>query len=393
VAAVRREFPRSHRWNRRRTAYVAIACLGCVFFSGCPRGTEAHTPIVLGLIAYQVAAFGPATVQAAQLAADEVNREGGLLVHGARRNVKLAVEICPATPEAALASAYRLINQENVAAIVGPHWSREALPVAEVAERSHVPLISTGSTHPKTTEGRKYVFRIPFTDALQGQVLATFARDDLNAHRAAMLYDAADPYLTNLIVIFTRVFEQNGGHVVATETYTPDANTDFSAQLRRIGRHKPDVLLLPNLTEDAIAQVRQARALGIKSIVLGSDMRRTDGVTPELDGAFFTKPEQFQQQRFATLSAAFERAYKSKPGTEAVETYDAFGLLFAAIRFAGDATPDAIRGGLYDMPPYQGVTGTIDYVKDGSPARTLLVLEVRDEHAVPRRTLPEGTRP
>jgi branched-chain amino acid transport system substrate-binding protein len=394
---VRREFPRVDRWNGRRTAYIAIACLGCVLFSGCPHGTAADTPIVLGLIAYQGIPFGSSTgsavVQAAQLAADEVNRAGGIELHGSRRAIKLAVEQCAPTPEAALASAERLINQENVAAIVGPHWSREALPVADVAERAHVPLIATGSTHPKLTEGRKYIFRIPFTDALQGQVLATFARDDLNARRAALLYDASDPYMTNLAVIFSRVFEQRGGQVVATETYTPDANTNFSTQLHRIRRQKPDVLLLPNLTEDAIAQARQARALGITATLLGTDMWRTDGVTSDLDGAYFTKPTAFDEERYAALSAAFDKAFKSKPGTEAVETYDAFGLLFAAIRFRGDAAPDAIRQGLYDMGPYPGVTGPIDYVTDGSPARNLAVLEVRDNHAVPRRTLPEGTRP
>ncbi len=377
---------------------MGIACLGCVLVSGCPSRTEAHTPIVLGLIAYQGIPFGSttgsATVQAAQLAADEVNRAGGLLLRdGTRRHIKLAIEQCAPTPEAALASAYRLINQEDVAAIVGPHWSREALPVADVAERSHIPLIATGSTHPKLTEGRKYIFRIPFTDALQGQVLATFARTDLDARRGAVLYDASDPYMTNLTVIFARVFEENGGRMVATETYTPDAHTDFTAQLRRIARQKPDVLLLPNLTEDAVLQARQARKLGLTATLLGSDMWNTDAITPDLDGSFFTKPERFQPDRFAALDAAFERNFKSKPGTEAVETYDAFGLLFAAIRFTGEANPESIRRGLYDMGPYPGVTGPIDYTTDGSPARNLTVLEVRDVQAVPRRTLPEGTRP
>ena len=48
-----------------------------------------------------------------------------------------------------------------------------------------MPLISTGSTHPETTNGKRYVFRIPFTDALQGRALATLARAELKADTAA----------------------------------------------------------------------------------------------------------------------------------------------------------------------------------------------------------------
>ena len=58
------------------------------------------------------------------------------------------------------------------------------------------------------------------------------------------------------------------------------------------------------------------------------------------------------------LAAAFGRAYEVPPGIEAVETYDAFRIIFAAIRFSGDTTPDAIQDGLYRMGPYEGVPVT-----------------------------------
>ena len=163
--------PRSTCARVVRTTCLTALCVGAGLLAGCPGGTQAETPVVLGLIAYQPepvgADFGIQMVQAAKLAADQINLSGGLVVRGGRRHVKLAIEVGPATPEAAVAAAQRLINQENVAAIVGPHWSREALPVSDLAEQSRVPLISTGSTHPQTTNGKRYVFRIPFTDALR----------------------------------------------------------------------------------------------------------------------------------------------------------------------------------------------------------------------------------
>ena len=369
-----------------RAAILLAPCLGIALLAGCPGGTQAESPVVLGLIAYQPepvgADFGAQMVQAARLAADQVNRNGGLVLRGARRHIKLAIEIGPATPEAAVAAASRLINQENVAAIVGPHWSREALPVSQLAEQSRVPLISTGSTHPETTSGKRYVFRIPFTDALQGRVLATIARGELKAGTAAMMHDASDPYAAELTHIFARVFEEGGGRVVARETFTPDAKVDYGAQMRRIRDHQPDVLLLPNRVDDAKVQVRQAREHGISATVLGSDNWRPQDVSSELNGAYFTAPERMDERRLAALAAAFGRAYDAPPGIEAVETYDAFGLIFAAIHFSGDTTPEAIRDGLYKMGPYEGVSGVIDYIDNGSPPRSVMVLRVVKSKAV-----------
>jgi branched-chain amino acid transport system substrate-binding protein len=152
--------------------------------------------------------------------------------------------------------------------------------------------------------------------------------------------------------------------------------------MRRIRDHQPDVLLLPNRVDDAKVQVRQAREHGISATVLGSDNWRPADVSSELDGAYFTAPERMDERRLAALAAAFGRAYDAPPGIEAVETYDAFGLIFAAIHFSGDTTPEAIRDGLYKMGPYEGVSGVIDYIDNGSPPRSVMVLRVVKSKAV-----------
>ena len=121
--------------------------------------------------------------------------------------------------------------------------------------------------------------------------------------------------------------------------------------------------------------------------MLGSDNWRPEDVTGDLTGAYFTAPERLHERRLARLAAAFGRAYDAPPGVEAVETYDAFGLIFAAIRFSRDTTPEAIRDGLYRMGPYEGVTGDIDYVNDGSPPRSVMVLHVAATKAVWYREL------
>jgi branched-chain amino acid transport system substrate-binding protein len=374
-----------HESVRRASGVIGVSLALC--FASCGRAGLAEPPIRLGLIAYVTtdrgAAFGQSTIAAAQTSVEQVNAAGGLLVEGRHRPVELIVQEQIASPEAALAAAFDLINVKQVVAFVGPHWTREALAVAEIAERSGVPMITTGSTDSRTTQGKRYVFRVQFVDELQGATLAQIAVHEIGARRVAALYDASDPYAESLCTIVARELKKNGAELAVVETYTPDAKQDLTEQLRRIRAANPGALLLPNLTEDAIAQARQARRLGIGATVLGSDMWRTEIVGPELDGAFFTKQSPLDPQRQAVLAAALARAGHGTVSDEAAATYDAFELLFQAIRHAGDATPRAIRDGLVQIGPYEGVTGSIDYIEGGSPNRTVVVLQVRKGRAVP----------
>ena len=76
-------------------------------------------------------------------------------------------------------------------------------------------MISPWSTNPKTTEGKKFVFRACFIDDFQGQVMAKFARENLKAQTAAVLYDVASEYNKGIAEFFKKFFEAAGGKVVA----------------------------------------------------------------------------------------------------------------------------------------------------------------------------------
>jgi len=71
-------------------------------------------------------------------------------------------------------------------------------------------MISPWSTNPKTTENMKYVFRACFLDDFQGEVMAKFARDNLKAKTAAVLYDVASEYNKGIAEFFKKSFEKLG---------------------------------------------------------------------------------------------------------------------------------------------------------------------------------------
>ena len=58
-------------------------------------------------------------------------------------------------------------------------------------------------------------------------------------------------------------------------------------------------------------------------------------------------------------------------------TYDAFGVLFAAMRSQGSFTRAAIRKGIATGKSHDGVTGTINYEGSGDPDRSAVMLQIR----------------
>ncbi len=99
----------------------------------------------IGLIAPitgSLSEVGQETVDAANLAVQEIADAGGLEVGGETYRVVLVIEDNQDKAEVAASAALRLINQQNVIAIVGPQASRNAIPAAGVAERTKIPMIS-----------------------------------------------------------------------------------------------------------------------------------------------------------------------------------------------------------------------------------------------------------
>ncbi len=144
--------------------------------------------------------------------------------------------------------AKKLISQDNVLAIIGPNASGNAIPAARICEDAKVIMITPWSTNPKTTENKKFVFRACFMDDFQGQVMAKFARDNLKAKTAAVLYDMASEYNKGIAEFFKKSFEDMGGKVVAFESYTKD-DKDFSSQLTNIKAARPGRALPPQLLQ------------------------------------------------------------------------------------------------------------------------------------------------
>jgi branched-chain amino acid transport system substrate-binding protein len=370
---------------------ISLILLAGLWLTACAPSDNRNV-IRIGVVAEltgNLPAIGASCRNAAELAVQQVNENGGLVINDQRYKLELFIEDNAADQEQTVAAVQKLINDHAVVAIIGPNASRFAIPAAEVAENAQIPLISPWSTNPQTTldavsgEPKDYVLRAAFVDAFQGQVVARFALDYLHAQRAAVLFDVTSEYNRGIAEFFKQTYEAAGGTVVAYETYTT-GETDFSAHLSRIKEAAPDLIFLPNYYTDVPLQVRQAHQLGLQVPCMGSD---TWG-TPELlslcgedcEGYYFSTHYSADAANPITTRfvEAYQAAYGQIPDDVAALTYDSFGLLFQALQAAGRADPQKVNDALHQIGRYEGVTGSMLFQQgSGDPIKSAVILQVQ----------------
>ena len=359
---------------------VSLFFLGLSALLACgPPKAELRVGLIAPLSGTMAELVGRPAREAAELAVRQINAGGGIEADGRRYRIVLIARDGADQPNSALDAARALVNQDGVTAIVGPLLSRNALAVARLAESRQIPMISPSASHPELTARRRWVFRATFGDEFQARALASFARGELAAKSAAVLYDKASSYNRSFAEIFRRAFEEAGGQMVAVETYTT-GQLDFSRALEPVRDAAPDVLVLPNYPDEVPRQARQARELGIEAILLGGDSwnMRLFLQQSDFEGSYVALEWHLDVENEASrrFVGAYEEFYGRSPESMAALTWDAFGLLFEAIAGRGSTDGAEIRQGLANIGSFQGATGTIAFNGRGEPVKDVLLLHI-----------------
>lgn len=205
-----------------------------------------------------------ASVDITRLAVNEINQHGGVL----GRPLDLIIIDNLSTPIGAKVAAERAVKLK-VSAILGCAWSSQSLAVARVAQANRIPMLSNVSTAAGLTKLGDFIFRVCFTDDLQGRVMAEFARRDLNAKTAVIATDIASDYSLGLSHTFYKRFTQLGGKVLGVIKYKIK-NAHFGRLAARVASLNPQVVFLAG-HDEAGALAHKIAQTGTRAIPLGGD--------------------------------------------------------------------------------------------------------------------------
>jgi branched-chain amino acid transport system substrate-binding protein len=116
---------------------------------------------------------GEMSKQAAEMLKEDVNGAGGLAVGGKKYMLEFVYEDNEAKAESAVTTALKLIEKDEVLAMIGPNSSKQAVPAGQVANDNETVMVTPWSTNPDIIKDRPWVFRAAFLDPFQGPVPST----------------------------------------------------------------------------------------------------------------------------------------------------------------------------------------------------------------------------
>ena len=377
------------------SVFMLVAVLACERRDGNSAGGETG-PIKVGVymdLSGQTSSFGQSSVNGIRMAAEEINKAGG--VNG--RQIELVVEDDQGRPEQAATVVTKLINQDRVHAVLGEVASSNSLAAAPIAQQARVPMITPSSTNPKVTQVGDYIFRVCFIDPFQGEVMAKFAANTLKAKKAAILLDVNSDYSRGLAQFFENSFSGLGGQIIQKQSYT-QTDRDFSGQLTAIRSANPDVIYVPGYYGQVGVIAKQAKQLGINSPLLGGDgwdaPQLWDLGGTALNGAFISNHYSIDDPSPAIQK--FVGDYKARysglaPDAIAALGYDAMKGLADAITRAGTTNGPKLRDAIAQTKNLAGVTGNISIDNERNAVKPAVVLELQNGKFVYKETITPST--
>ena len=374
---------------------ITVAFTVSLIFSASAWSWGRKTTIKVGInapITGDIPKVGEGSKYAAKMWLEDIEKAGGIEVGGKKYPVELVIEDNESKAESAVKANTKMITQDEVLIIIGPQSSKQAVPAGDVANNYETPMISPWSTNPATTKDRPFVFRGCFLDPFQGPVVANFITEEFGFEKAAVLYDVASDYPKGLAEFFKMAWEEKhgAGSVVAYESFTTK-DTDFSSQLTKIIRSGAQVLFTPQYYNEVALIVQQAKQLGWKGPIMGSDSWGS-AETIELCGEACYG--QFFSTHYAAAGAkgatkAFIERYNKEhgyvPDDVAALTWDALRLAQTAIESTGKLTGKikadrkAVRDALAKVKEFHGITGDMTFTEEGDPQKCAVIVKISDK--------------
>lgn len=370
-------------------------------------GTAKGEPIKIGAVLSLTgtyAALGESEKNALELEVERINEAGG--IDG--RPVEIIIED-DATDEAkAVAAASKLIEQDRVVAILGATGTGQTMAMRSEIQRAGVPQVSMAGGTVITDQFDPLVFQTPWSNRLVVPFVLDAIKDagigsePSKSTRIALITDTGGYGKDGLAVIQAdiarRAASSNSAdsfEIVAEETFNP-GDSDMSAQVTRVKRANPDVVLLWTAGKEGAIVVKNARDLGLEAPLYGGSgqarLEFIEGAGEASEGFTFGTgrslvPENWPKdsEQFAAVSDFSERyaeAYGENPDIFAGHAFDAFAIVTEALASAGpDADAAELRDAIEGTADLAGFGGSFSFSAadhNGLAADDLALYKVED---------------
>lgn len=308
--------------------------------------------------------FGISALAGARQAADELNAAGGVL----GKKVVIVSRDDVGAPPKAIQNANELVNNENVAAMLGGVNSGNMLAWLHIVQQRKIPTISPVATATDIT-GRyaksppNYVFRVSMRDRDQIALLAAYAARASKTGKIAIIADTTG-YGQQGAKDALEILALHNIKPVANEKFGPK-DTDMSSQLNKIKSAGADTLIVYALADSNAHVMRSLEKIGYFPVTLASWANLSSPFL-RIAGPDLAKKMIFTASITEDSSAGSKALYDTLMKRDgrlptyvmAAQAYDSVKLIAAAMEQAKSTEGEKVQAALENLQEAKGVIKT-----------------------------------
>jgi branched-chain amino acid transport system substrate-binding protein len=303
-----------------------------------------------------LATLGQGMLNGAELAADQINAEGGLL----GKDIEVVAIDDGGDPKVGVPAVQEALDA-GLDGVVGPYNSGvgvETLPLYEKA--GLVPIRLTSDTD---TEG--FGFTLQPMGSQIAPVTAEALTDYLGAKRVAIAYDKVEEYTTGISKEVRTALEQGGAQVTAFQPIEP-GQADYTSVVNKLSAGNPDAIYAAVYSPEGAAIAKAIKPGSSPTCLLDYGAYDDAYITEAADAATncsvvgVPAPSDFAGSE--TYVTDYTDEFGEEPGTWSPYTYDSLNVLADAVEQAGSFDAKALTAALDKVKGAEGWTGSITLV-------------------------------
>ncbi|PLX39276.1 MAG: ABC transporter substrate-binding protein [Hyphomicrobiales bacterium] len=320
---------------------------------------------------------------------DKINAAGG--VNG--NMLELVIYDAGVDANAARTFATRLVEEDEVVAVVGGSTTGTTMAMIPVFEEAEVPFISLAGAVVIIDPVKKWVFKTPHTDKMACEKIF----EDIKAKGMSKvgMISGTGGFGKSMHGQCLGVAGNYGITIVADETYGPK-DSDMTPQLTNIkGAEGLEAVVNAGFGQGPAIVTRNYRQLGIEVPLYQShgvasksfiDLAGDAANGVRLPAAALLVAEKLddsdpQKAVVTAYKSEYEAATGSPVSTFGGHAYDGLMMLVDAMKAAGSAEPAAIRDALEGTKGFMGTAGEVNMSADdhlGLDLTAFRMLEIKD---------------
>ncbi|WP_085971518.1 ABC transporter substrate-binding protein [Bradyrhizobium japonicum] len=338
----------------------------------------AADPIKIGVIAEAQAIAGASIPQAAQLAADEINANGG--VDG--RKIEIISYDNHSSSADSVRAFQRAANEDKVNAVIASYISEVVLALEPWASRLKTPFVTPGAASNEISksvhadyEKNKYTFHGYLTSAALALSVCDGAKDllvDRMHMKTAVIMSEDAAWTKPLDIGYEECLPKIGLKVLDHIRFSPDT-TDFTPIFNKIEGSKPDVIIT-GISHVGVQPTVQWKNQQVPIPMFGISSQATNetfgkDTNQAAEGVLYqgvSGPGVAVTPKSVPFAENFKKKFGNYPSYAGYTAYDEVYYIADAVKRAGSSDADKLVAAL-EKTDWEGTIGRVQFYGKDDP--------------------------